>query len=134
MAQVTEVKKKRIIVSVSGLKMEVSLTDLMAGEAPKKEKRVELKSQAVVSVPHEINLIGLRVEEALPLLDHYLDDCLRARYPFCRVIHGHGTGTLRAAVHSFLDRYAHCEDYRLGQTGEGGQGATVVNFKGHKRG
>ena len=133
-AQVTEVKKKRIIVSVSGLKMEVSLSDLMAGEAPKKEKRVELKSQAVVSVPHEINLIGLRVEEALPLLDHYLDDCLRARYPFCRVIHGHGTGTLRAAVHSFLDRYAHCEDYRLGQAGEGGQGATVVNFKGHKRG
>lgn len=134
LAQVSEVKKKRILVNLSGMKMEVSLSDLTFGEAPKKEKRIELKSQAIVSVAHEINLIGLRVEEALPLLDQYLDDCLRARYPFCRIIHGHGTGTLRSAVHSHLDRYSHCEDYRLGQAGEGGQGATIVNFKGHRRG
>lgn len=134
LAQVSEVKKKRILVNLSGMKMEVSLSDLTFGEAPKKEKRIELKSQAMVSVAHEINLIGLRVEEALSLLDQYLDDCLRARYPFCRIIHGHGTGTLRSAVHSHLDRYSHCEDYRLGQAGEGGQGATIVNFKGHRRG
>lgn len=130
--QVTEVKKKRIVVLINGIKMDVSLDNLVEAQAPIVKRSFTVKAEAIVSVPHEINIIGLRIEEALPLVDQYLDDCLRAKYPFCRIIHGHGTGALRNAVHAHLAKSSHIESYRLGAQGEGGQGATVVSFKGPK--
>jgi len=78
----------------------------------------------------ELNIIGLRVEEALPLVDKYLDDCIRSRLNNVRVVHGHGTGALRAAVHQALKMNPQVSTYRLGGQGEGGVGATVVSFKG----
>lgn len=130
--QVVEAKK-RIFVSMNGIRMEVKLEDCIAASAPLKAKRFSVHSTQISSVPHEINCIGLRVDEALPLIDQYLDDCLLAKYPFCRIIHGHGTGALRNAVHAFLDKKSLIESYRLGGQGEGGPGATVVYFKGHKK-
>ena len=124
--------KKRIFMQVNGIRMEVKLEDLEAANEPIKPKKFVVKSAPVESVPHELNCIGLRVDEALPLIDAYLDDCVLAKYPFCRLIHGHGTGALRSAVHSYLDKASFVESYRLGQQGEGGPGATVVYFKGHK--
>ena len=81
------------------------------------------------SVPMELNLIGLRVSEAMPLLDKYLDDARQVRLTSVRIIHGSGTGALRLAVHQFLDQASFIESYRLGGAGEGGVGATVVQFK-----
>jgi DNA mismatch repair protein MutS2 len=77
----------------------------------------------------ELNLIGLRVSEAMPLLDKYLDDARQVRLTSVRIIHGSGTGALRLAVHQFLDQASFIESYRLGGAGEGGVGATVVQFK-----
>ncbi len=130
--QVVEAKK-RIYVSMNGIRMEVKLEDLEKASEPLKVKKFSVKSTPVASVAHEINCIGLRVDEALPLIDSYLDDCVLAKYPFCRIIHGHGTGTLRSAVHAFLDKASFVESYRLGGQGEGGPGATVVYFKGHSK-
>ncbi len=130
--QVVEAKK-RIYVSINGIRMEVKLEDLQAASAPIKKKKFTVKTAPIASVPHEINCIGLRVDEALPLIDQYLDDCILAKYPFCRIIHGHGTGTLRSAVHNFLNKASFVESYRLGDQGEGGHGATVVYFKGHTK-
>jgi DNA mismatch repair protein MutS2 len=53
--------------------------------------------------------------------------------PFARLIHGHGTGALRSAIHSFLKTHHFVESYRLGQQSEGGVGATVVYFKGSSK-
>lgn len=130
--QVVEAKK-RIYVSMNGIRMEVKLEDLQSASEPIKPKKFTMKTTPVVSVPHELNCIGLRVDEALPLIDSYLDDCVLAKYPFCRIIHGHGSGALRAAVHEFLKKASFVESYRLGDQGEGGHGATVVYFKGHTK-
>jgi DNA mismatch repair protein MutS2 len=81
-------------------------------------------------VPPEINLIGMRVEPALEQLDAYLDQALLASRKAVRVIHGHGSGRLRDAVRSHLRSHRGISDIRPGAPNEGGNGATVVTFRG----
>jgi DNA mismatch repair protein MutS2 len=130
--QVVATRKQLATVSVNGVKLEVPLTKLAFAPTPIIPKNVQFNSERLASVPLEINLIGLTVDEALNEVDHYLDDCIRARMPFARLIHGHGTGALRSAIHSLLKGHHFVESYRLGQQSEGGVGATVVYFKGSK--
>jgi DNA mismatch repair protein MutS2 len=82
------------------------------------------------SVPPEINLIGQRVEPALETLDAYLDQALLASLKEVRVVHGHGSGRLRQAVREQLRRHRGVADIRSGAPNEGGDGATVVTFRG----
>lgn len=127
--QVLQIKKKQVVVNINGIRMEVSNSSLLKGDAPKAQKQVFIKHESIASVPLELNIIGYRVEEALPLVSRYIDDCLRSKMPFARIIHGHGTGALRQAVHTLLSKQDRIESYRLGGQGEGGVGATVVTFK-----
>ena len=76
----------------------------------------------------ELHLRGLRVDEAIPRLEKYVDDAYRAQAPFVRIVHGKGTGTLRKMVHQFLREHPFVSSYRLGEQGEGGTGVTVVKF------
>jgi DNA mismatch repair protein MutS2 len=82
------------------------------------------------AVSPEINLIGMRVEPALEQLDAYLDQALLASRKQVRVIHGHGSGRLRDAVRSHLRGHRGVSDVRPGAPNEGGNGATVVTFRG----
>jgi DNA mismatch repair protein MutS2 len=81
-------------------------------------------------VRSELHLRGLRVDEALPRLEKYVDDAYRAQAPFVRIVHGKGTGTLRKMVHQFLRDHPFVSSFRLGEQGEGGTGVTVVKFEG----
>jgi len=81
------------------------------------------------SVPAELNLVGLRVEEALPLVDKLLDDAALSDRREIRVIHGFGSGRLRKAVVGLLHGHPHVASFRAGSAGEGGGGATVVELK-----
>lgn len=81
-------------------------------------------------VSPEINLIGLRVEPALEELDIYLDRALLASRKEVRVIHGHGSGRLRQAVREHLRGHRGVAGIRSGAPNEGGDGATVVTFRG----
>jgi DNA mismatch repair protein MutS2 len=81
------------------------------------------------SVEHEIKLIGRTVDEALPELDRFLDAAALAGLPEVRVIHGHGTGRLRAAVRTFLRGHVHADSWRPGRPPEGGDGATIVRLR-----
>jgi DNA mismatch repair protein MutS2 len=88
------------------------------------------RSEGAVSV--ELNLIGLRVAEALPRLESYLDRAALAGLPEVRIIHGFGTGRLQAAVHEFLRGCGLVRRFRLGKQGEdpGGAGATLATLGG----
>ncbi len=81
-------------------------------------------------VAREINLIGLRVEPALEQLDAYLDQALLSARKEVRVIHGHGSGRLRDAVRQHLRGHRGVAEIRSGAPNEGGNGATVVTFRG----
>lgn len=81
------------------------------------------------NVATEINVIGLNVDQALPIVDKYLDDCYMANLESARIVHGKGTGRLRDGIHSFLKKHPHVKSYRMGTYGEGEMGVTVVYFK-----
>jgi DNA mismatch repair protein MutS2 len=76
----------------------------------------------------ELHLRGLRVEDALPRLEQYLDDAYRSQVPFVRVVHGKGTGALRKAVREYLSGHPLVSSFRSGEQGEGDTGVTVVKF------
>ena len=81
------------------------------------------------SVSPEINVIGQNVEDALFIVDKYLDDCYLANLPTARIVHGKGTGKLRNGIHDFLKKHPHVKSFRLGTFGEGEMGVTIVEFK-----
>ncbi len=89
----------------------------------------KIKMSKSYSVSSEINLLGKTVDEALSVLDKYLDDAYLAHLPSVRVVHGKGTGALRGAVHNHLKRLKYVKEFRLGEYGEGDAGVTIVTFK-----
>ena len=77
----------------------------------------------------ELTIRAMRVDEAAPMLDRYMDDAYSAGIHEARIIHGKGTGALRRFVWDFPKTHPVVATYRLGEDGEGGDGATVVTFK-----
>jgi len=76
----------------------------------------------------ELNLIGLRVEPALEVLDGFLDQALLSSLAEVRVVHGHGTGRLRKAVREYLRKHPAVSTFRPGGDREGGDGATLASL------
>ena len=89
----------------------------------------KIKMSKSMSVSSEINLIGKTTDEALALLDKYLDDAYIAHLSSVRIVHGKGTGALRKAVHGLLKRTKTIAEYHLGEFGEGDAGVTIATFK-----
>jgi DNA mismatch repair protein MutS2 len=78
----------------------------------------------------ELDLRGQRAEDALELLDRYLEKAGLAGLPFVRIIHGKGTGKLRQEVRSALRNYPQVESFEQGGEKEGGEGVTVAKLAG----
>lgn len=89
----------------------------------------KMKMGKSMSVSPEINLLGKTVDEALAELDKYLDDAYLAHLSPVRIVHGKGTGALRAGIHNYLKRLKYVKSFRLGAFGEGDAGVTIVEFK-----
>lgn len=89
----------------------------------------KMNMSRALSISAEINLLGKTTDEAIAALDKYLDDAYLAHLNNVRVVHGKGTGALRAAVHNHLKRLKYVKEYRLGEYGEGDAGVTIVTFK-----
>ena len=80
----------------------------------------------VPAAARELKIIGLRVEEALPLVDKAIDEALLGGLRELEVIHGAGTGRLRKAVRDYLREHDFVENFGPGGPGRGGDGVTVV--------
>jgi DNA mismatch repair protein MutS2 len=76
----------------------------------------------------ELQLRGMRIEEAMQALDDYLDAAYLAGLPFVRIIHGKGTGKLRQAVRAALEQHPQVSSYEPGSDNEGGEGVTIAKF------
>lgn len=77
----------------------------------------------------EINVIGQNVEDAIYVIDKYLDNCVMSGMSPIRIVHGKGTGKLREGVHQYLKKHPHVKSFRIGTLGEGEMGVTVVELK-----
>ncbi|MFV2064555.1 MAG: endonuclease MutS2, partial [Chloroflexota bacterium] len=80
------------------------------------------------AVPASLDLRGARVDEAMHMLDRYLDDAAHADAGQVTVIHGHGSGAMRDAVRRMLAEHPLVQEWRPGDRHEGGGGATIVSF------
>lgn len=77
----------------------------------------------------EINVIGQNVEDAIYIVDKYLDNCTISGISPVRIVHGKGTGKLREGIHQYLSKNPHVKSFRIGTFGEGEMGVTVVELK-----
>jgi DNA mismatch repair protein MutS2 len=123
-------KNKHWIVKMGSLSSQFSEEqfEFIESKKPKKLKS-KVTSQIKKRVKGELDLRGLRYEDAKMELDKYIDDCVVTNMPFASIIHGYGTLTLRRLVKTYLDKHSLVKSHRDGEGSEGGQGVTIVNFK-----
>jgi DNA mismatch repair protein MutS2 len=122
------------LVQLGILKMKVALADL---EPVKKPPSARPQVQTAPNVKRtrdenlrtELDLRGATLDEALLEVDRFLDEAFLANLGQVYLIHGKGTGALRAGVQEFLRRHKHVKSYRLGNYGEGGAGVTVAELR-----
>jgi DNA mismatch repair protein MutS2 len=111
----------------------VALTDL---DPVRKSAPAKAPVQAAASVKRtrdenlrtELDLRGATLDEAILDVDRFLDEAFLANLGQVYIIHGKGTGALRAGMQDFLRRHKHVKSYRLGNYGEGGAGVTVAEL------
>lgn len=87
------------------------------------------REMKLTAMSNEVDLRGMDSVEAICVLERYLDEAFREKLPSVRIIHGKGTGTLRAAVHQSLRKNKFIKHFRLGVYGEGEDGVTIAEFK-----
>ena len=124
-------KDDTVQVQVGVIKMKVNIKYLQPAHSKAKEKDFSYTKTSAKSqfIKPEINVIGLTVDEAIPIIDKYLDDCLISKLYTIRIVHGKGTGALRKGIHSYLKTNKIVASYRLGTFGEGEMGVTIVTLK-----
>ena len=128
-------KSNEVQVQVGSMKMNVKLSDLrklssnVSTTSKSTGKVTTEKSSKTKVISPEINVIGQNVDEAIYVIDKYLDNCASANISPVRIVHGKGTGKLREGIHSFLKKYPHVKSFRIGTFGEGEMGVTVVEIK-----
>ena len=141
--EIVAIRGDRIDVRMGSATFTVARADVAAaGEeapAPAPAGRPRLAALAAASrgsrteggadpAPLELHLLGKTVDEALPEVERFLDACIKDGRTEVRIVHGHGTGRLRAAIRSHLKTHPLVDAFRPGGTGEGGDGATVVTL------
>lgn len=96
----------------------------------KKERKAGkgLQADKSMNVHSELNLIGMKVADAIPVLDKYLDDAYLANLKTVTIIHGFGTGALRNAVHTQLKSTSYVKEFHIGGAGDGNAGTTIVTL------
>lgn len=132
-ATIIQVNKNNYVVESDGKKINVKKEQLSkyTAIAPVKTKKTikhKTTTQPKKDSQLEINLIGLRRDEALIQLDHFVSHALLNDLNTVRVIHGDGQGILRKAVHEYLKKNKHVKHFELASFYEGGTGATIVTF------
>ena len=128
-------KDGTLLLQAGILKMTASPNEvyLLENENPYKEKGARPKHSGremrLSAMPTEVDLRGMDAIEAVCVLERYLDEAMRANLTQVRIIHGKGTGTLRAAVQQALKKNKFIKQFRLGQYGEGEDGVTIAEFR-----
>ncbi|MCD8220654.1 MAG: endonuclease MutS2 [Clostridiales bacterium] len=132
--------KGNLFVQMGILRSQVNISDLelipensVSGPGLDKRRKGSessgIKMSKSAGISPEINLLGMTVDEAVPVLDKYMDDAIIAHLGQVRVVHGKGTGALRAGIHKHLKKCKHVKEFHLAEYGDGDAGVTIVVFK-----
>lgn len=125
-------KSNEVQIQIGSMKMNINIKYL------EKVKNANKKTSSTTSyntvsktrtAKSEINVIGLNVEDAIFVVDKFLDDSCLAKLQTIRIVHGKGTGKLRNGIQKFLKTHSHVKSFRIGTYGEGEMGVTIVELK-----
>ncbi len=126
-------KEGNVLVQAGLMKVLVHMSNLEPSKGKKENQPASYRSGGGVGLVEktknmspEIDLRGCTIDEAKALIDKYLDDASCANFSPVSIIHGKGTGALRAGIHAFLKGHRHVKSFRLGSLGEGDTGVTIV--------
>ena len=129
-------KNKEVMVQMGIMKMKVPMAELMLDDTPQPKEKPQKKQQPARAklskssfISAEIDCRGQLVDEAIANIDKYIDDAYLSGLKQIVIIHGKGTGALRAGVQNYLKMNSHVKSYRPGTFGEGEAGVTVVELK-----
>jgi len=117
------------------IKLKIHISQIEKSNNKKTESQSNIKSSSKrginksMDISPEVMLIGMTVDEAIPVLEKYIDDAYLSNIGQIRIVHGKGTGALRKAVQSFLSKHPHVKSYRQGLYGEGDLGVTIAEIK-----
>ncbi len=126
---------KKALVAIGAAKTWTKTDNLKLIDAPKERPKNKIRnisgvtSKAERDVKWEFDMRGMNSDEGIMELDRYIDSAILSGIPSVTIIHGKGTGVLRAAVHDFLRHHKRVRSFRLGIFGEGESGVTIVEFK-----
>lgn len=126
-------KSDEVQVQIGSMKMNIPIKYLSLPKKENNNKNFNNKDYTSISksktASSELNIIGLTVDEAIPIVDKFLDDSYLAKLETVRIVHGKGTGKLKNGIHQFLKTNSHVKSFRMGTYGEGEMGVTVVTLK-----
>ncbi|PKM76068.1 MAG: endonuclease MutS2 [Firmicutes bacterium HGW-Firmicutes-15] len=121
-----------VVVQIGSVKLTVDKEQVQLGKLVE-EKKIQRRNESfldkAIHISPEIDLRGHYADDALTELDKYLEDANLVGLSQVQIIHGKGTGALRAAVRSYLKGHRYVKDFRDGMREEGGHGVTVISFK-----
>ncbi len=122
--------RKSAVVVFGHVKMKVATKDLVKGKKDSRETGIprQTEIEKPVEVLRDLDLRGMNGDEAIPLVDKFIDTAILAGLHRIDVIHGKGTGALRKKVTDFLSTHPRVKSFRLGEWNEGSTGATVVEL------
>lgn len=132
--------KGMVDVSMGILKMKLPLNDLNLVQEETVTTNIEgyhIRSKTTkakgsfnkaMTFSPEVNVMGMTVDEAIPVVDKFLDDARLTHMQKVTIIHGKGTGALRKGIHEFLRKQKHVKSFRAGEYGEGEYGVTIVEL------
>jgi DNA mismatch repair protein MutS2 len=124
-------KHSHLKVKMGSKEIELPITDIShgTGKHPEKEAKDYMYDKTEETVLIELNIIGLRVDEALSRLEPFLNHASIENLSELTIIHGIGTGALMKAVRNYLKDHPLVKDFRKGELSEGGNGVTIVRMK-----
>ncbi len=135
--KIVEIRSRsRIKIKCGNISSEVNIDDLYYSKSEKKQRlsRANRSNNAKTQINtrsfnNELNVIGQTVDEAIANVDSFIDEAVLAGLSQLWIIHGMGTGRLRAGLHAHFKTHPNVADFRLGVYGEGESGVTVITLK-----
>ncbi len=132
--EILQVKGNKVTVQAGGVSIEVPLHKVRFAHPPSEKHTSRPLHMTSISdsesrVGNSLMIRGMTIDEAIPLLEQYLDKAFRLRYDAVTIIHGRGEGILRREVHRICKALPYVTSYTLGEAHEGGVGVTVVKFR-----
>ena len=123
-------KNGNLQVAFNSIKAKVHVSNIKS-VSKKEAKKINISSSYIPDKQYltEVDVRGLYGDEAVEIVDKFIDDATLAGLHRVDIIHGHGTGALRKRIHTFLENDPRVKNKRYGERYEGGAGVTIVEIK-----